>query len=71
MTDTIERRVSFDIGSGSTEMQVSDIKKNQIIHTCFGQERPAYFGFDFMGSKDGNLSEDIQMKGIQTKEIKN
>ena len=66
MADIFERRASFDIGSGSTKMQVSDIKQNKIIHTYFGQERPVGFGFDFMGSKDGNLSEEIQMKGIQT-----
>ena len=64
--ESIIRRASFDIGSGSTKMQVADIKSNRIIKTYFGQERPVGFGFDLMASKDGNLSEEIQSIGIKT-----
>lgn len=64
----IIKRAAFDIGSGSTKMQISDvhISKKSIVNTYFGEERPVGFGFDLMGSKDGNLSEEIQKVGIQT-----
>jgi hypothetical protein len=41
----IQRRGAFDIGSGATKLQVSDVSASgKIIKTWFGEERPCSFG---------------------------
>lgn len=74
MTDMVrtrvERRAAFDIGSGSSKMQISDVEISSsqetavIISTLFGQERPVSFGADFIKSIDGTLSDSIQEYGL-------
>ena len=61
----MERRASFDIGSGSTKVQVSDVQNGAILKTLFSVERPVAFGLDMVQSCDAFLSEEIQAKGIQ------
>ena len=61
------RRGAFDIGSGATKLQVSDVSiDGLIIRTLYGEERPCAFGSDWLKSTDGCLSPLIQDKGIQT-----
>ena len=61
------RRGAFDIGSGATKLQVSDVSiDGLIIRTLYGEERPCAFGSDWLKSIDGCLSPLIQDKGIQT-----
>jgi hypothetical protein len=66
----LKKRAAFDIGSGATKMQISDCvvseDKTRIVCTYFGQERPVAFGADWVKSNDGNLSDDIQLKGLAT-----
>ena len=72
MATTTVRRAAFDVGSGSTKMQCSDCEISadgqclKIVNVLFGQERPVSFGADYMCSKTGDLSEDIQELGLQT-----
>jgi hypothetical protein len=40
----IQRRGAFDIGSGATKLQVSDVSSGKIVKTWFGEERPCSFG---------------------------
>jgi hypothetical protein len=62
-----QRRGAFDIGSGATKLQISDVTAGgKIVQTWFGEERPCSFGADCLKSKDGLLSATIQEKGIQT-----
>jgi hypothetical protein len=64
---SIQRRGAFDIGSGATKLQISDVTASgKIVQTWFGEERPCSFGADCLKSKDGLLSTTIQEKGIQT-----
>jgi hypothetical protein len=62
----MERRAAFDIGSGSTKIQVSDIQNGAIVQTLFSEERPVAFGLALVQSSNENLSHEIQMKGLQT-----
>ena len=62
----MERRASFDIGSGSTKIQISDVQNGTLIQTLFSEERPVAFGLDLVQSLNENLSEEIQTKGLQT-----
>lgn len=63
----IKRRGAFDIGSGATKLQVSDIATGGVLlKTLFGEERPCAFGADWLRSTDGCLSSAIQEKGIKT-----
>ncbi len=39
-----EIRAAFDVGSGSTKLQVSEVEDTSIIRTLFGQERPLAYG---------------------------
>lgn len=62
----IKRRGAFDIGSGATKLQVSDVTSSGILlNTVFGQEIPCAFGADWLRSSDGCLSDAIQDKGVQ------
>ena len=62
-----KRRGAFDIGSGATKLQVSDVSLDGlIVRTLYGEERPCAFGSDWLKSSDGCLSTVIQDKGIQT-----
>jgi hypothetical protein len=64
----ISRRGAFDIGSGATKLQVSDVdsETGTIRETFFGQERPVAFGAAWLRSEDSNLGPEIQEKGLQT-----
>ena len=63
----IRRRGAFDIGSGATKLQVSDVSSDgTIVRTLYGEERPCAFGSDWLKSTDGCLSIAIQEKGIKT-----
>lgn len=57
------RRACFDIGSGSSKLQVADVLNGRIIKTIFTSEQPLTFGFDYKKSVDGTLSKDIQDRG--------
>ena len=62
----IKRRGAFDIGSGATKLQVSDVSSTgSLVKTLFGQEIPCAFGADWLRSSDGCLSDNIQDKGVQ------
>lgn len=62
----IKRRGAFDIGSGATKLQVSDVASGGVLlKTLFGEERPCAFGADWLRSTDGCLSVAIQEKGIK------
>ena len=62
----VKRRGAFDIGSGATKLQVSDVSAvGALTKTLFGEERPCAFGADWLRSNDGCLSNEIQEKGIQ------
>lgn len=64
--DNIVRRASFDIGSGSTKLQISDVCLNtgKLINKLYGIEKPLAYGIDLVKSNDGNLTENIQLKGL-------
>ena len=63
----VKRRGAFDIGSGATKLQVSDVTADGlIVKTLFGEERPCAFGADWLKSTDDCLSSTIQEKGIKT-----
>jgi hypothetical protein len=68
MSKQIIRRGAFDIGSGATKLQVSDVDvaAGTINQTYFGQERPVPFGADWLKSSDGCLSAEMQNRGINT-----
>jgi exopolyphosphatase / guanosine-5'-triphosphate,3'-diphosphate pyrophosphatase len=72
-------RAAFDIGSGSTKMQVSEVEiidedeassdigtdKATIVSVLYGLERPVPFGFAFQRSTDGTVSESVMEAGLQ------
>ena len=71
----IVRRAAFDIGSGSTKIQCSDceliidssinsVVGCTILNVLFSGERPVPFGADWMSSVDGNLSHEMQERGL-------
>lgn len=73
----IRRRGAFDIGSGSTKLQVSDCEVSvaspdggfnvhpaKICNELFGLECPVPFGADWMRSENGLLSEAMQQRGL-------
>lgn len=71
----IECRAAFDIGSGSTKLQVCECLLTQggtgrgvsclIVNELFEVEIPVQFGADLMKSETGMLSDDIQARGLQ------
>lgn len=64
----IIRRAAFDIGSGATKLQCSDYEliTGKMINIIYAEERPVPFGADYLNSNDGNLSENMQLRGLQT-----
>jgi len=59
-------RGAFDIGSGTIKLQIGSFDaNNKISSLLYGTERPVLFGEDWQKSKDGNLSSDIQERGIR------
>lgn len=62
-----EIRASFDIGSGSTKVQVSEVdREGRIRRTLLSQERPHAYGVDLVSSSNGNLSDSIMDGGLAT-----
>lgn len=63
----IERRAAFDVGSGSTKLQVSevDMKTGKIVQTFYNSERPQAYGIALQQSADGNLGEEVVRMGIE------
>ena len=64
----IVRRASFDIGSGMSKMQVSDVdlSKGRVVGTLFAEEREVLFAADWKASGErSELSEEIQARGLQ------
>ena len=63
------RRAAFDVGSGATKMQVSDVNSSlrRIVGpVLFGQERPVPFGAAWLASADGRIPPEMITKGIET-----
>lgn len=59
------KRGSFDIGSGTIKFLVGHFDaNNQLVSVEHGHETNILFGADWLHSKDGNLSSDIQNKGL-------
>jgi hypothetical protein len=72
-TQNIVRRAAFDIGSGATKVQCSDFQypaegqeEGRMVNIVFAEERPVPFGADYLNSLDGDLSEAMQLRGLQT-----
>lgn len=60
-----KRKAAFDIGSGTIKLQIGSFdSKGSISSLLYGTERPVLFGEDWQKSKDGNLSAEIQEKGL-------
>jgi exopolyphosphatase/guanosine-5'-triphosphate,3'-diphosphate pyrophosphatase len=63
------RRAAFDVGSGATKMQVSDVNRSlrRIVGpVLFGQERPVPFGAAWLASADGKIPPEMITKGLET-----
>jgi|EP01043_Picozoa_sp_COSAG02_P006828 exopolyphosphatase/guanosine-5'-triphosphate,3'-diphosphate pyrophosphatase len=64
----VVRRAAFDIGSGMSKMQVSDIdlSAGRVVATLFAEEREVLFAADWKASGErSELSEEIQMRGLE------
>ncbi len=69
-------RAAFDVGSGSFKVQVAAITAPvpgsalsahaaaPTIRTLYALEEPVFFGLDWLRSPDGNLSADVQTRGL-------
>eukprot|EP01044_Picomonas_judraskeda_P033854 COSAG03_NODE_13767_length_489_cov_0.800000_1_plen_113_part_10 len=67
-SSTIVRRASFDIGSGMSKMQVSDVdlSAGRVVVTLFAEEREVLFAADWKASGErSELSEEIQARGLE------
>lgn len=64
----VVRRASFDIGSGMSKMQVSDVdlSAGRVVATLFAEEREVLFAADWKASGErSELSEEIQKRGLE------
>ena len=64
----LRRRAAFDIGSGMSKMQVSDVDvaTGRVVSTLFAEERSVLFAADWKGSGErSELSEEIQREGLE------
>lgn len=67
----IVRRAAFDIGSGMSKMQVSDIdlSAGRVVATLFAEEREVLFAADWKASgARAQLSDEIQLRGLEVLE---
>ena len=64
----LRRRAAFDIGSGMSKMQVSDVDvaTGRVVSTLFAEERSVLFAADWKGSGErSELSDEIQREGLE------
>eukprot|EP00931_Biecheleriopsis_adriatica_P005311 TRINITY_DN106837_c0_g1_i1.p1 TRINITY_DN106837_c0_g1~~TRINITY_DN106837_c0_g1_i1.p1 ORF type:complete len:341 (+),score=71.65 TRINITY_DN106837_c0_g1_i1:45-1025(+) len=61
----VQRRAAFDIGSGATKLMIADVDGSTVTQQVFGKEVPVAFAVDWKQSSDGQLSEEIQAKGLE------
>ena len=64
----VRRRAAFDIGSGMSKMQVSDIDvaTGRVLATHFAEEREVLFAADWKASGESSeLSEGIRARGLE------
>tara|TARA_B100000513_G_scaffold192098_1_gene118070 strand:- start:61 stop:531 length:471 start_codon:yes stop_codon:yes gene_type:complete len=61
------RRAAFDIGSGSSKLQVADVdvESGRIVHVLHASEVPVPFSIDWKQSATNELSEMIQSQGLE------